>query len=1498
MIENTSHNNNYSILPNSGSECLTNKPPVVNNKAEQRRYSERLVRKDADRPDDRYPLAKRQCVGLGQTTDPGNASYRLRWGGKGMYLAVLRDFGLMVPLFRCIEARVWQRLETVSMDLSPLLSALDDGHEFAHNKGTLAMLREWLGGVDQQKQRRWLEATYCFVASDECYQQLRCQPVVAEIGKIQQAMVNVLDADAALIVRSSGIGEDSLGNARAGKYDSLVHDGGDILKTYLKVVASSYRPGVFTADAQPMAVIVQHCISCRFSGVAMSYRRCDDNTLVVEYGPGQGRGVVSGQGAITPHRYERSRAGQTVFSPGNAAHGFFLKRNDDGRCIEELAAADHGSVELDDVQLKTLHRGVERLENRLMCPVDVEFAIDHKGELWFLQVRPVTALAGGSSFAIASAVNILDQGAVVSEGAGSGMALAVSGDETTIPENSVLFADHGREWMLRADVLARLRGVVFKRGGRNDHIAITLRQAGLPCMLVNQPQWWPGAVPEPVTLVCGRFQKQDGGFILAGDLQQELLNSGDGAKRNFQAAMACTAAWQPPIAPDNLSRVDHLFQWLVQSNERLLDFMGPERLMYLCLSNRGAVQLSMHLQRAEIIDHCAREIRHFLVEAEAFFAGYKHLLMLGTGCDVGRYGEYRDELDPLGKLLATIRQSVEASLATFTWPFSNSAELPHPTCNLHHWLHSCQLLSRRLLWQVTLKRCESMHSVHQLVLWLHQRFLAMIAPVASASGQGTVQARLLCDKRQIEFVDFAPAPAQQLLNTACYQALMAMDVSRVKVLIMPDYVQLAIELQCHACTLEMLTQAEGGRGRTLRLRYSEYTESRYNQNGKWLRLWFLAQTLAQSPSATGLGKPDIVCNDQIDQILFEFARIPSREAMQRLFADILKLLGSIANFDLQVNKAHLDGSQTVWNMNAIRERLANPAFAEVNLFALAHGYWLRGANQNSLINPFTQSKALVHRQLEARIFHDASPDLIDQLLSAQRDTDRRTVLWHFFLADPDRAAAPVRKWTSWLSDEATATRLVSQNGHILKYLAPPLSNQKAVVLAAIKSHPEALAHASADFKNDVGIVSLALRNCTHGEDVLEHIGPELTGDPVIFRQLATLAVTCDPSCVRYLAEVPVQERDQPLLRELYLTAQRSYGQSFWVLNNDVLQDLALYRQMVIEFLQMGHPYSEILKKMSEFQNDREVVELSINCNPHNFRHASVALRQDKALARQAVAKNGLMLEHASDDLRDDAELVSIAVKNDGWALKHASDRLRRHPDIITAALQNAGSALKYAPECIRCDTRFAYLAVSHQKPARTREINSYLPSLFYGDKELMMMAVKLNHNNFSLVDSALQDDEELVHMVLKYHGIQLRHASTRLRADREVVSLAVASSGEALRHASPPLRADRDVVALALHNDGMALRHVDKSLKACVEIVAIAVKQNGLALQFAPASLRRDKSLVTLALENNGEALRFVDADLWDDPEIIAAAEQSIGPVAVEYIRLDLKECGRVALTV
>ncbi len=40
------------------------------------------------------------------------------------------------------------------------------------------------------------------------------------------------------------------------------------------------------------------------------------------------------------------------------------------------------------------------MEDLLLCPVDVKFAIDHQGHLFLLQVRPITRLAGGMDFAM------------------------------------------------------------------------------------------------------------------------------------------------------------------------------------------------------------------------------------------------------------------------------------------------------------------------------------------------------------------------------------------------------------------------------------------------------------------------------------------------------------------------------------------------------------------------------------------------------------------------------------------------------------------------------------------------------------------------------------------------------------------------------------------------------------------------------------------------------------------------------------------------------------------------------------------------------------------------------------------------------------------------------------------------------------------------------------------------------------------------------------------
>ena len=264
---------------------------------------------------------------------------------------------------------------------------------------------------------------------------------------------------------------------------------------------------------------------------------------------------------------------------------------------------------------------------------------------------------------------------------------------------------------------------------------------------------------------------------------------------------------------------------------------------------------------------------------------------------------------------------------------------------------------------------------------------------------------------------------------------------------------MSIRLLGHACTIDLLEQADGGKQRTFRLCYSEALvgASKKSRRGKLLRMWFLTQTLSQYQKKSGFNAPEIHFNEQTGQVLFEFTHLRAKKDLQRMFVDILSLLQRLLNMDFGLAVLNLDENQTQWNMVAIRERLNNPAFSATNQFALEHVYWYFAYKKNkSLMNRCTHDGTLRHLVEAAMIFYGACTREIEALLDDQSETDRQRLLWHLLLSDPAKAEPLVNKYFNWLADETMAMRLVSQNGHILKHLASGISDQRAIVFAAVK----------------------------------------------------------------------------------------------------------------------------------------------------------------------------------------------------------------------------------------------------------------------------------------------------------------------------------------------------------------------------------------------------------------------------------------------------------------
>ena len=1459
-------------------------------------------------------LKIRRCSESKLNVYSGNSPNRELLGGKGMFLTLMHNAGLAVPPFRCIDTSIVQALEHLQLDVSPLLAMLDDDHEFAHATASLANIRQWITEIASpenpsghpsanlsEKQQRWLNALSSFIAGPEFYQQIHPLPIADTIRDVHEDLrTSLTKPNSPIIVRSSGVAEDSFGNAQAGKYESLVHGQEDILATCLKVLASAYRPAVFSPTAsQGMSIILQQCIQCRVGGVAMSYRGIDDGTLVIECGPGQPKAVVSGQYGITPHCYEIKRDGEqweAAFNPGSPDCGFILCANEQGGYDEELIKFEPDAATpefIDKHQLKRLVQGGSTLENALLSPVDFEFAIDQDGQVWFLQVRPITCLPGGSHFSMASPARFLDQGVPVSDGCGSGLALAISGPVrgSDLPDNVVLFCDHGGDWLLAPGVLAKVNGVVVKNWANNDHIAISLRQAGLPCAGMKHPQWWPdNDAPQWVTLVCGTFQKESGGFLLSGDREQELLSlSGESASPDYQTAQASLQAYQPAVPEDEPS-VARQFSWLGEQNTRLLNFLGTERLVHLCLSKTGAVQLSMHPRRQEVLQGCVQEIDNFMQETAAFLSGYERFLMLVAAADPDLKQQYHEELTQLREQLTLVQTKVKQTLAHVTRPFLPGKELPASGSDFQQWLAHCQLLKDHLQRLESVNQVHKIKSVHELILWLHKCFLTRLWPVAIASGQGKVSTMIASESKYFDIVDFSTSQEQPLFDNTCRDALRQLKAKSVTVLNMPDCTRLSIQLLCHACTIDLLEQADSGKQRTFRLCYSEALahSSKDSQNGKFKRLWFLTQTLSQYRKNNGFNAPDIHFNEQAGQVLFEFTHLPDKKDLQRIFVDILSLLRGLSNLDFFLREFNLDESQTKWNMAAIRERLNNPAFSATNKFALEHIYWCSVYRWKiSIMNHCTldQDRAIRHLFEAARTLSHAPTDRIDAVLNDQHETDRQTVLMHWLLSDPAKASPLVNKYVNWLADETMATRLVSQNGHILKYLAPELRNQRAMVFAAIKSDPLAIADAPESFKNDFEIIDYALANTTENPGkIIAFIGTELSSNPVLFRRLLTTAVENNSRTLSCAAITGYLEQNPELYQEfLQLVMERtkddSYQLSRHIFRYNLLNDHQLYRKLVLKLLAQPGDGNQ-LAYFPDLNNDREVVSTALGTGRLALAHAAPVLQADKELVKKAVRNHGKILEYVSEGLKDDEDIVLAAVENNGDALKYASERLQADRTIVTTAVKNSGCALFFADKQFRDDPDIVRLAVSDHHPEYS--VCAGFDKNQRSNMELMSIAVSHKPENFLFVDI---DNQHLVQLAVQENGCLLRYASTRLCGHEPTVRLAVQRDGMALWFASPELQANKALVKLAVHNDGMALKFASDALQDCPEVVKLALQQNPLALEFASDKCRNVPELVNIALQNNANALRYVGPSLQGKPEIVEAAIDSIGPFAVSYIQ-------------
>ncbi|WP_328857988.1 PEP-utilizing enzyme [Williamsia herbipolensis] len=178
-----------------------------------------------------------------------------------------------------------------------------------------------------------------------------------------------------LAVRSSALGEDGGELSFAGQYDTVLGVGtaDDLVRAVQTCTAStgSHRVTAYAGrDVAAMHLVVQQMVDARAAGVVFSADPATGrrDLMVIDAVAGLGDTLVDG--TASPDHFVLDAHGDCV--------------------IREVGADPAISVD----ELRAIHEGAIRAVDHWGRPMDLEWAIDRDGQLWWLQARPITTLPG------------------------------------------------------------------------------------------------------------------------------------------------------------------------------------------------------------------------------------------------------------------------------------------------------------------------------------------------------------------------------------------------------------------------------------------------------------------------------------------------------------------------------------------------------------------------------------------------------------------------------------------------------------------------------------------------------------------------------------------------------------------------------------------------------------------------------------------------------------------------------------------------------------------------------------------------------------------------------------------------------------------------------------------------------------------------------------------------------------------------------------------------
>jgi phosphoenolpyruvate synthase/pyruvate phosphate dikinase len=213
-----------------------------------------------------------------------------------------------------------------------------------------------------------------------------------------------LGADVPVAVRSSALGEDSQDATFAGQQETYLWVRGadgvcdavrDCWVSLFSPEALTYRARLGGGEPPAMGVTVQLMVDAAVSGVMFTCNPVSGDPSMVAINASWGLGLAVVGGEVTPDDYLVSKVTREVVKRTVSSKAVEYVPGPDGRGAVRREVTDErrDAPCLDESQLAALVDVGRRVEKHFGSRQDIEWALDHSGELFVVQSRPVTATA-------------------------------------------------------------------------------------------------------------------------------------------------------------------------------------------------------------------------------------------------------------------------------------------------------------------------------------------------------------------------------------------------------------------------------------------------------------------------------------------------------------------------------------------------------------------------------------------------------------------------------------------------------------------------------------------------------------------------------------------------------------------------------------------------------------------------------------------------------------------------------------------------------------------------------------------------------------------------------------------------------------------------------------------------------------------------------------------------------------------------------------------------